>query len=187
MFYHNTLHFLFAISAFSCAVLLLQLLSFGSFWACSLGRHPHEKDMDIFVPQLHFTSQSCCHVVRKPLFISAKPHPGERKNLKRGKAYFQLSLCPWLCCVQHGTQWASSGCVRCSCAHGKVTCSPRTCPALTCGQGELQDTAQGSCCPRCLGPGGEYCLSSEPPFSPKSGKLLCSYAVLLGIHWRHVL
>ncbi|NXD29010.1 FRAS1 protein, partial [Spelaeornis formosus] len=53
----------------------------------------------------------------------------------------------------HGTQWATSGCVRCSCAHGQVTCSPRTCPALTCGPGELQDTAQGSCCPKCLGRG----------------------------------
>ncbi|KFU86504.1 Extracellular matrix protein FRAS1, partial [Chaetura pelagica] len=53
----------------------------------------------------------------------------------------------------HGTQWDSSGCVRCSCAHGNVKCSPRACPALTCGPGELQHTAQGSCCPRCVGRG----------------------------------
>lgn len=177
-----------AIAAFSCAVLLLQLLSFGSFWACSLGRHPHEKDIcDL---QSHFTSQFHCHMVRKPLFISAKSHPWERRDLERDKAYFQVSLCflcPGLCCVQHGTQWDSSGCVQCSCAHGKVTCNPKTCPALTCGQGELQDTAQGSCCPKCVGPGGEYCLvplSSEPPFSPTSGKLFFSCSVLLGRYWR---
>ncbi|XP_010019626.1 PREDICTED: extracellular matrix protein FRAS1-like, partial [Nestor notabilis] len=53
----------------------------------------------------------------------------------------------------HGTQWASSGCVQCSCAHGKVNCTPPACPALTCGRGELQYTAEGSCCPRCVGHG----------------------------------
>ncbi|XP_062470145.1 extracellular matrix organizing protein FRAS1 [Pezoporus occidentalis] len=53
----------------------------------------------------------------------------------------------------HGTEWASSGCVRCSCAHGKVSCTPPPCPALMCGPGELQYTPQGSCCPRCVGRG----------------------------------
>ncbi|XP_057287145.1 extracellular matrix organizing protein FRAS1 [Pezoporus wallicus] len=53
----------------------------------------------------------------------------------------------------HGTEWASSGCVRCSCAHGKVNCTPPPCPALMCGPGELQYTPQGSCCPRCVGRG----------------------------------
>ncbi|XP_053831515.1 extracellular matrix organizing protein FRAS1 [Vidua macroura] len=78
----------------------------------------------------------------------------------------------------HGTQWASSGCVRCSCAHGKVTCSPRTCPALTCGQGELQDTAQGSCCPRCVGR-GEPCSFDGHTFQDGEGWSLgrCSRCV----------
>lgn len=56
----------------------------------------------------------------------------------------------------HGTQWASSGCVLCSCAHGKVNCTHTGCPALACGRGELQYTAQGACCPTCVGLGGEY-------------------------------
>ncbi|KAM6269950.1 LOW QUALITY PROTEIN: extracellular matrix organizing protein FRAS1 [Porphyrio hochstetteri] len=53
----------------------------------------------------------------------------------------------------HGTQWTSSGCVQCSCTHGNVSCTPTACPALTCGQGELQYTPQGSCCPKCVGTG----------------------------------
>uniref|UniRef100_A0A8C4U634 VWFC domain-containing protein n=1 Tax=Falco tinnunculus TaxID=100819 RepID=A0A8C4U634_FALTI len=57
----------------------------------------------------------------------------------------------------HGTQWASSGCGWCSCAHGRVNCAPRACPALACGRGELQYTAQGSCCPKCVGH-GKPCL-----------------------------
>ncbi|KAM7021681.1 LOW QUALITY PROTEIN: extracellular matrix organizing protein FRAS1 [Passerculus sandwichensis] len=78
----------------------------------------------------------------------------------------------------HGTQWASSACVRCSCDHGKVTCSPRTCPALTCAQGELQDTAQGSCCPRCVGP-GEPCSFDGHVFQDGEGWSLgrCSRCV----------
>lgn len=78
----------------------------------------------------------------------------------------------------HGTQWASSGCVQCSCAHGKVTCSPRTCPALTCGQGELQDTAQGSCCPKCVGR-GEPCSFDGRVFQDGEGWSLgrCSRCV----------
>ncbi|XP_016153247.1 PREDICTED: extracellular matrix protein FRAS1 [Ficedula albicollis] len=78
----------------------------------------------------------------------------------------------------HGTEWASSGCVRCSCAHGKVTCSPRTCPALTCGPGELQDTAQGSCCPKCVGP-GEPCSFDGHVFQDGEGWSLgrCSRCV----------
>uniref|UniRef100_A0A8C5X6E5 VWFC domain-containing protein n=1 Tax=Malurus cyaneus samueli TaxID=2593467 RepID=A0A8C5X6E5_9PASS len=78
----------------------------------------------------------------------------------------------------HGTQWASSGCVQCSCAHGKVTCSPRSCPALTCAQGELQDTAQGSCCPKCVGP-GEPCSFDGRVFQDGEGWSLgrCSRCV----------
>uniref|UniRef100_A0A8D0FTF9 VWFC domain-containing protein n=1 Tax=Strix occidentalis caurina TaxID=311401 RepID=A0A8D0FTF9_STROC len=53
----------------------------------------------------------------------------------------------------HGMQWASSGCVWCSCAHGRVNCTPTACPALTCGRGELQYTEKGSCCPKCVGLG----------------------------------
>ncbi|NXU54362.1 FRAS1 protein, partial [Turnix velox] len=53
----------------------------------------------------------------------------------------------------HGTEWSSSECVQCSCAHGKVSCSPTACPALACAPGELQYTAQGSCCPTCVGLG----------------------------------
>ncbi|XP_031463336.1 extracellular matrix protein FRAS1 [Phasianus colchicus] len=53
----------------------------------------------------------------------------------------------------HGTQWASSGCVLCSCAHGKVSCTPIACPVLTCGRGELPYIAQGACCPTCVGLG----------------------------------
>lgn len=100
-------------------------------------------------------------------------------------------LCLWLCCaLQHGTEWASSGCVRCSCAHGKVNCTPPACPALACERGELQYIHQGSCCPRCVGRGGEYCLASliqvghwKSLFSPKSGKLFLSCSVLLGGRW----
>uniref|UniRef100_A0A8C0ZJM5 VWFC domain-containing protein n=1 Tax=Cyanistes caeruleus TaxID=156563 RepID=A0A8C0ZJM5_CYACU len=78
----------------------------------------------------------------------------------------------------HGTQWTSSGCVRCSCAHGKVTCSPRTCPALSCGQGELQDTAQDSCCPKCVGR-GEPCSFDGHVFQDGEGWSLgrCSRCV----------
>lgn len=174
-----------AISAFSCAILFLQLLALFEpvLW---VGIPTRRIRTYLYLPS-HFTSQFCCQVVRKPFFISAKYHPWERRNLKWAKTYFQVSLCflcPGLCCVQHGTQWASLGCVWCSCAHQKVTCSPRTCPTLTCGRGELQDTAQGSCCPKCVGPGGEYCLvPSEPPFSPTSARLFFCCSVLLGRYW----
>ncbi|NWY04165.1 FRAS1 protein, partial [Nothoprocta ornata] len=56
----------------------------------------------------------------------------------------------------HGTQWASSACSLCFCAHGKVNCTPKACPALACGSGELQYTARGACCPTCVGL-GESC------------------------------
>ncbi|XP_027744997.1 extracellular matrix protein FRAS1 [Empidonax traillii] len=68
----------------------------------------------------------------------------------------------------HGTQWASSGCVQCSCAHGKVSCAPRTCPALTCGAGQLQDTPPGSCCPKCVGR-GEPCSFDGRVFQDGEG------------------
>lgn len=86
-------------------------------------------------------------------------------------------------CLQHGTQWASSACVRCSCAHGKVSCAPSTCPALACGAGELQYSARGSCCPTCLGRGGEYCGRTgrcRAPLSPAVGKFFSSCSVLSG-------
>lgn len=86
-------------------------------------------------------------------------------------------------CPQHGTQWASSACVRCSCAHGKVSCAPSACPALACGPGELQYTARGSCCPACLGRGREYCLRAgrcRALSSAAVGKLFFSCSVPSG-------
>uniref|UniRef100_A0A7N5KQV8 Extracellular matrix organizing protein FRAS1 n=1 Tax=Ailuropoda melanoleuca TaxID=9646 RepID=A0A7N5KQV8_AILME len=53
----------------------------------------------------------------------------------------------------HGTEWASSPCSVCSCTHGEVRCSPQPCPALLCGQQELEFIPEGSCCPVCVGPG----------------------------------
>ncbi|XP_070250414.1 extracellular matrix organizing protein FRAS1 [Myotis yumanensis] len=53
----------------------------------------------------------------------------------------------------HGTEWASSVCSMCSCAHGEVRCSPQPCPPLLCGHQELEFIPEGSCCPICVGPG----------------------------------
>ncbi|XP_065453534.1 extracellular matrix organizing protein FRAS1 isoform X1 [Chrysemys picta bellii] len=56
----------------------------------------------------------------------------------------------------HGMEWASSACTACSCANGKVSCTPKSCPPLSCGRGELEYIAQGECCPKCVGT-GESC------------------------------
>ncbi|XP_074849859.1 extracellular matrix organizing protein FRAS1 isoform X2 [Carettochelys insculpta] len=56
----------------------------------------------------------------------------------------------------HGTEWASSECTLCSCADGKVDCTPKPCLPLSCGRGELEYIAQGECCPKCVGT-GESC------------------------------
>uniref|UniRef100_A0A674IBV8 Fraser extracellular matrix complex subunit 1 n=1 Tax=Terrapene triunguis TaxID=2587831 RepID=A0A674IBV8_9SAUR len=56
----------------------------------------------------------------------------------------------------HGMEWASSACTACSCANGKVSCTPKSCPPLSCGRGELEYISQGECCPKCVGT-GESC------------------------------
>ncbi|XP_075401034.1 extracellular matrix organizing protein FRAS1 [Tenrec ecaudatus] len=53
----------------------------------------------------------------------------------------------------HGSEWVSSPCSVCSCAHGEVRCSPQPCPSLSCGPRELELIPEGSCCPVCVGPG----------------------------------
>uniref|UniRef100_A0A8C8RJR6 VWFC domain-containing protein n=1 Tax=Pelusios castaneus TaxID=367368 RepID=A0A8C8RJR6_9SAUR len=56
----------------------------------------------------------------------------------------------------HGTEWAHTECTTCSCASGKVNCTPKSCPPLYCGRGELAYIAEGKCCPTCVGT-GESC------------------------------
>lgn len=125
-------------------------------------------------------------------------------HLQIYRSHWQLDSCMYFLCLllcsalQHGTQWASSGCVLCSCTHGKVSCTPIACPVLTCGRGELPYTAQGACCPTCVGLGGEYCVWTgytlgpviqvvspvwKYPFSCKFRKLFFLCLVPLERHW----
>ncbi|XP_064005810.1 extracellular matrix organizing protein FRAS1 [Pogoniulus pusillus] len=110
--------------------------------------------------------QSChCHSSIVTCEPTACKHP--QCDFQKGEV---LQIAPNKCCPHcasqaeelcqhegqvhsHGTQWVPSGCAWCSCAHGKVSCTPTTCPDLTCGPGELQYTKEGSCCPKCVGPG----------------------------------
>uniref|UniRef100_A0A8C0G3Q6 VWFC domain-containing protein n=1 Tax=Chelonoidis abingdonii TaxID=106734 RepID=A0A8C0G3Q6_CHEAB len=61
----------------------------------------------------------------------------------------------------HGTEWASSACTACSCANGKVSCTPKSCPSLSCDRGELEYIAQGECCPKCVGTGGSCSFDGQ--------------------------
>ncbi|XP_066488376.1 extracellular matrix organizing protein FRAS1 [Tiliqua scincoides] len=56
----------------------------------------------------------------------------------------------------HNTEWAGPGCTTCACANGKVTCTPKPCPALSCKRNEVESISHGACCPGCVG-SGETC------------------------------
>ncbi|XP_015220286.2 extracellular matrix organizing protein FRAS1 [Lepisosteus oculatus] len=50
----------------------------------------------------------------------------------------------------HDSQWSISKCTVCLCSHGKVECSPKSCPLLHCGREETQLISSGDCCPKCV-------------------------------------
>uniref|UniRef100_A0AAY4BT87 VWFC domain-containing protein n=1 Tax=Denticeps clupeoides TaxID=299321 RepID=A0AAY4BT87_9TELE len=50
----------------------------------------------------------------------------------------------------HNSQWEGSKCLVCVCSGGKVTCSPRLCPALSCRPDESPFVPEGECCPQCV-------------------------------------
>ncbi|XP_071971616.1 extracellular matrix organizing protein FRAS1 [Engystomops pustulosus] len=56
----------------------------------------------------------------------------------------------------HGTQWAPSKCILCTCMHGKVSCASKPCHPASCKEGEIETVAPGECCPTCVGT-GESC------------------------------
>ncbi|KAL2092357.1 hypothetical protein ACEWY4_012155 [Coilia grayii] len=49
----------------------------------------------------------------------------------------------------HDSQWNSSKCSVCVCSQGKVSCTPPSCPALSCGPDESPFVPTGECCPKC--------------------------------------
>lgn len=173
---------------FSCAVLLLQLLSLGSFWACSLGRHPHKRNMDIFVPTITFHIPIPLSSGQKATFYQCQVSFLTEEELEEGQDLFAGLTVPLvvLCAARHAVGQLGMCAVLLCPREGDL--QPQDLPSPHLWTRGTAGRCPGLLLPQMCGPwwwvlSGSTDLSSEPPFSPKSGKLFCSCSALLGRLW----
>lgn len=82
MFYHKTLYFFLC---YFCIFLCYSLpAAFGSFWACSLGRHPHKKDTDIFISTITFHIPILLSSGQKAIFYQCQISSLREEELEMG-------------------------------------------------------------------------------------------------------
>ena len=66
---------------------------------------------------------------------------------------------------QHNAEFSSRPCETCLCDDGDIKCSNRTCPALACKPGAVEQQLPGECCRECVPGGSKSSSSSSSPVS----------------------